>query len=106
MKEEWLFHGAVVPIDVETTAALVAEINRLIDVIGGMALAQPEHEPVAKYSDIVSDGGLDPRNTNPPQREFVGLTDEEIEIIYAECNVWDKFEYERMLETRLKDKNT
>ena len=46
MKEEWLFHGAVVPIDVETTAALVAEIKRLIDVIGGMALAQPEQKPM------------------------------------------------------------
>ena len=44
MKEEWLFHGAVVPIDVETTAALVAEIKRRIDVIGGMALVQPEQE--------------------------------------------------------------
>ena len=44
MKEEWLFHGAVVPIDVETTAALVAEIKRLIDVIGGMTLAQPEQK--------------------------------------------------------------
>ena len=32
------------------------------------ALAQPEQKPVAKYSDIVSDGGLDPRNTIPPQR--------------------------------------
>jgi hypothetical protein len=27
-----------------------------------------EQAPVAKYSDIVSDGGLDPRNTTPPQR--------------------------------------
>jgi hypothetical protein len=41
MKEEWLMSGAVVPVDVETTAALVAEIRRLIDVVGGMALAQP-----------------------------------------------------------------
>ena len=41
-----------------------------------------------------------------PQRTWVGLTDDEIETIYAECNVWDKFEYERMLETKLKDKNT
>jgi len=41
MKEEWLMSGAVVPVDVETTAALVAEIKRLIDVVGGMALAQP-----------------------------------------------------------------
>ena len=41
-----------------------------------------------------------------PQRTLVGLTDEEIETIYAECNVWDKFEYERMLEAKLKEKNT
>lgn len=40
MKEEWLFPGAVVPVDVETTAALVVEIKRLIDVVGGMALKQ------------------------------------------------------------------
>ena len=51
MKEEWLFHGAVVPIDVETTAALVAEIKRLIDVIGGMALAQSKQEPVGKLQE-------------------------------------------------------
>lgn len=47
MKEEWLFRGALVPIDAATTAALVAEIKRLIDVVGGMALAQPEQGPVA-----------------------------------------------------------
>ena len=51
MKEEWLFSGAVVPVDVETTSALVAEIKRLIDVVGGMALSR---------------------------RLWVGLTDEEI----------------------------
>jgi len=39
------------------------------------------------------------------ESEWVGLTDEEIETIYAECNVWDKFEYERMLEAKLKEKN-
>ena len=38
MKEEWLFRGALVPIDAATTSALVAEIKRLIDVVGGMAL--------------------------------------------------------------------
>ena len=41
-----------------------------------------------------------------PQRTWVKLTDEEIETIYAECNVWDKFEYERMLEAKLKERNT
>ena len=38
MKEEWLSPGAVVPVDAETTAALVAEIKRMVDVMGGMAL--------------------------------------------------------------------
>ena len=50
MKEEWLMPGAVVPVDAETTAALVAEIKRLIGIIGGMALGmQPaqQQEPVA-----------------------------------------------------------
>ena len=47
MKEEWLFPNAFVPVDVETTSALVVEIKRLIDVVGGMALAQPAQEPVA-----------------------------------------------------------
>ena len=45
MKEEWLFPGAMVPVDMETTAALVAEIKRLIDVVGGLILKQgPEYE--------------------------------------------------------------
>ena len=45
MKEEWLFPGTVVPVDVETTAALVAEIKRLIDVVGGLILKQgPDYE--------------------------------------------------------------
>ena len=34
MKEEWLMPGAVVPVDIKTTAALVAEIKRLIEVVG------------------------------------------------------------------------
>jgi hypothetical protein len=45
MKEEWLFPNAFVPVDVETTSALVVEIKRLIDVVGGMALAQPAQAP-------------------------------------------------------------
>jgi hypothetical protein len=39
---------------------------------------QPAQEPVAKYSDIVSDGGLDPRNQfDVPKREWVGLTNDD-----------------------------
>ncbi len=45
MKEEWLFPGAMVPVDRETTLALVAEIKRLIDVVGGLVLKQgPDYE--------------------------------------------------------------
>ena len=104
MKEEWLFHGAVVPIDVETTAALVAEIKRLIDVIGGMALAQSKQEPVGKLQEPTAERSWftiselnewadkklaensnwvmpkdEPeRDEPPPQRTWVGLTADEI----------------------------
>ena len=79
MKEEWLFPGAAVPVDMETTAALVAEIKRLIDVVGGMALAQPAQEPVAWLCTPDEDGLFDlpladkgckdcfPVYTTPPQ---------------------------------------
>lgn len=47
-----------------------------------------------------------PLYTEPQQRTWVDLTDKEIEIIYERCSVWDKFKYERMLEAKLKEKNT
>ena len=86
MKEEWLFHGAVVPIDVETTAALVAEIKRLIDVIGGMALAQPEHEPVCDKDpqgcwNVRCQLGKKCKNT-PPQRTWAGLTLTQVKLLW------------------------
>ncbi len=47
-----------------------------------------------------------PLYTEPQQRTWVNLTDKEIEIIYERCSVWDKFKYERMLEAKLREKNT
>jgi hypothetical protein len=76
-------------------------------------LAQPEPEPVA-YSDIISDGGLDPRNkfdTAPPQRNWQGLTDEEVGMLtvfdglhHVEVPLLAKFT--RAIEAKLKEKNT
>jgi hypothetical protein len=48
---------------------------------------------------------IETMETPMPKREWQGLTDEEIETIYADCSAWDKFEYERMLEAKLKQKN-
>ena len=86
MKEEWLMSGAVVPVDVETTAALVAEIKRLIDVVGGMALAQPA------------------------QREWVGLTDDELKKIWYDMKHligWYSFQESALAtEAKLKERNS
>jgi len=89
MKEEWLLQKAIVPVDVETTAALVTEIKRLIDVVGGMALAQPEHQaeppewPLIK--NILDEYGLDAiifvAEWKAAQRTWVGLTDDEIRAL-------------------------
>jgi len=69
---------------------------------------EPEQEPVSKYSDIVSDGGLDPRNkcdTAPPRKEWVGLTDEE-EIELDEKTWLDINAYLKARDAKLKEKNS
>jgi hypothetical protein len=68
----------------------------------------PVQEPVAQYSDIVSDGGLDPRNKfdiPAAQRQWVGLTDEEKETLSykANGNTWAAVE---LAEAKSKEKNT
>ena len=109
MKEEWLFPGAMVPVDVETTAALVAEIKRLIDVVGGVALAQPKQEPVklveyncpcGRVMKFESEHGV-----VAPQRTWVGLTDEErIDIAYDAKR--DEVVAVKLTEAKLRSKNT
>jgi hypothetical protein len=113
MKEEWLMSGAVVPVDVETTAALVAEIHRLIDVVGGLVLQQgPDYErgfvdgmqkqmqssvdkavnrmaQPAQYKCTVIDNqhpnGIPLEQwVKPQQRPWVDLRDSQIETIYYE----------------------
>ena len=58
----------------------------------------------AQYSDIVSDGGLDPRNTAPPQRTWVALTPEEVKEISL-ANRPYVVDMVVALEARLKQKN-
>ena len=80
MKEEWLFPNAFVPVNVETTSALLAEIKRLIFVAGDMALNQ--------------------------QREWVGLTEDEQIRLFTD---WDEDEgwgpFIKAIEAKLKEKN-
>ena len=81
MKEEWLMSGAIVPVDIETTVALAAEIKRLIGVIGSMALNQ--------------------------RRTWVGLTDEDKQIAFDDTQEGGGFwEFADAIEAKLKEKNT
>ena len=71
-------------------------------------LTQPEPAPVAKYSDIISDGLLDPRNkfdTAPPQREWQGLTDEEANSVVPDGDYYSPELIARNIEAKLKEKN-
>jgi len=70
MKEEWLMPGAVVPVDPNTTKALVDEIKRLIGTIGGMALqarSAPVHKPYRPLQDNGSQYFGDSWDTPPAQ---------------------------------------
>ena len=128
MKEEWLMPGAVVPVDLDTTKALVDEIKRLIGVIGGMALqarSAPVQEPVfCEYCGgnddadfgLPTDHCTDCARPQPAaQRQWVGLMDEERRGIRE----WQKIQDElgpvwspmmlylyMAIEAKLKEKNT
>ena len=83
------------------------------------ALAQPEQEPVAyPEGDVVGPcicgswpGGKClkcPRITTPPQRPWVGLTDEELEAMaekFVTNCYFDTLKYARAIEAKLKEKN-
>ena len=49
MKEEWLMPGAFVPVDVETTSALLAEIRRLIGVTEAFADQLDKERKISEY---------------------------------------------------------
>jgi hypothetical protein len=81
------------------------DINEAITAI--KAALEVKDESVAKYSDIISDGGFDPRNQFdvPPQRTWVGLTDDEK---YALCKRFPfnlTFDAIAAIEAKLKEKN-
>lgn len=71
------------------------------------------HEPgsygnVTTHKDWALNNGWLPLYTAPPQREWVGLTDKEILKLYRVVtkSAWDCFVYARVIEARLKEKNT
>ena len=109
-----LDHLWEIGIDAEYKVELLPEIHAL-----RQALAQPEQEPVAwinsygfwKYKPKDIDA-LTPLYTAPPKREWVGLTDEEIDLYALDIGVtankapaWIVV-YAKDIEAKLKEKNT
>ena len=82
--------------------------------------AKGEHEPVAWMHNFIEGtvithepADIDrhpdrwtPLYTAPPKREWVGLTDEEIDAAVKSCNTLDTYKYFRAIEAKLKDKNS
>ena len=71
---------------------------------GGLPMAQPEQEPVAwydKHGMLTHDPfeGVTPLYTEPPRREWVGLTDEEVEEMTCHESLI------RYFEAKLREKN-
>ena len=79
------------------------------------ALAQPEQEPVAwRYRGNLhefdpsdwAEGPVTPLFTAPPQREWVGMTDEERKEIWWSCEQQTPTTFVKAIEQALKEKNT
>jgi hypothetical protein len=83
-----------------------------------MPIPQPEPEPVAwhepgaygnvtVYKKWAEENGWLPLYTAPPQREWQGLTDDEIYEMYSEpCSDAEMVAFAREIEANLKEKNT
>jgi hypothetical protein len=119
-KPEWLQPGAAVPVDIPTLAAFAEELRRVNQENQALRQAlEPEQEPVAwmhttgtghvyfrkKPQDKVFNP--QPVYTAPPKREWVGLTDGEIDILSCEMVKGYKSVNWlcKVLETKLKEKN-
>ena len=66
-----------------------------------------KQQALDKKAENARELGLD---YEPPKREWVGLTDEEIALVCAECAAsahnWNDISFARAIEAKLKEKNT
>ena len=103
--------------DIENCMAWLDKMNATIPALR-QALAQPEQEPVAwVYNGILHEfdpsefatSEVKPLYTAPPKREWVGLTDEEIEKCKINGGLPHAINWRlsvKVMEAKLKEKNT
>ena len=117
-KKEWLPLDAVVPVDAETTQALVEQIHRLIRLVEDIKLDEALQEPVAwmmtnaigtpYFRKNPQDKVFNPQPlyTAPrTQKPWQGLTDEEIWSVYTQVDSMQYMEFSHAIEDKLKEKN-
>ena len=105
-------------VDVDCSRQLERELEDAINALRA-ALAEPKQEPIAWYHDDFGvlefsrheRVGFSPLYTAPPRREWVGLTDEEIDEIgravigFNSLSGWEN-EFGLAIEAKLKEKNS
>ena len=115
MTDRELMQQALEALDAYSWEQVQVAANALRD-----RLAQPEQEPVAwmyvnldgeceqiEYEAPPDDPSVTPLYIIPPQRQWVGLTDEEIEPEAEQADNYAAFHHGvRFAETKLKEKNT
>jgi hypothetical protein len=96
---KYLQPNATVPIDMETTAMLVNALRQAIKELESQEPVCPECKAEVLYECVACSS-----NNYPPQRTWVGLTDEEIsELIRATHNTGS---FVRAIQAKLKEKNS
>ena len=108
--EYWMDEEAIQALRQALAMERFSEVNQEIE----EALKQPEQEPVAIVNEGM--GGIEwlsnplpddtPLYTAPPKREWVGLTDEEVNALLWKLSLGAVDEDVRTIEAKLKEKNT
>ena len=92
----------------DTTEGVLTQIDNMTCGLVREKLAQPEQEPVADdFFRMIAD--KNPKPFPLPQRRWVGLTDEEIEVLFQTAAGADEevhIRFARAIESKLKEVNT
>jgi hypothetical protein len=99
----------------DTTQGVLTQIDNMTCGLVREKPAQPEQEPVAwRYRGNLhefdpsdwAEGSVTPLYTTPPQRTWVGLTDEERKEIWWSCEQQTPTTFVKAIEAKLREKNT
>ena len=108
MKDDWILRDWLVKPDKSQTAGYAKKIEQLIKERDELRQSLENHKLAEAFAEDFPNTWGKKKYTAPLKREWVSLTDEEIDYIWGVTppDYENFFEFPRAIEAKLKEKNT